>query len=102
MKELLLIGFIAFLFWLWRNSMMSREISFTLAKQACANLQVQLLDDTVSLNSIKLCRNRRGTMALCRVYSFEFTQSGEARFQGKIALNGLEVKDVVLDTHQEI
>lgn len=102
MKELLLIGGIIFLFWLWRNSMMSRELSLKVSKKACLNMGVQLLDDTVSLSKVKLCRNRSGTMSLCRQYTFEFTQSGEARYLGRIFLQGLLIEDVVLDIHQEI
>ncbi|MBL7004326.1 MAG: DUF3301 domain-containing protein [Gammaproteobacteria bacterium] len=101
MKELLLIGFISFLFWLWRNSMLSRELAFKISKKACRDLDVQLLDDTVSLSKLKLCRNERGSMSLCRLYTFEFTQTGEARYIGKIYLKGLVVMDVILDIHND-
>lgn len=102
MKELLLIGFIAFIFWLWRDSMTSREKAFKISKQACQQLDVQLLDDTVSLAKLKLCRNKNGVMALCREYTFEFTQSGEARHLGRISMAGQIIRDVVLDTHKVI
>lgn len=102
MQELLLIAFIIFMFWFWKGSMATREIALAVAKRACADMDVQFLDDTVSIEKLKLCRNQRGTMALCRLYTFEFSQSGEARYLGRIYMNSLNINDVILDTHQAI
>jgi len=102
MQELLLIGFIIFLFWFWKDSMSTSEVAMIVAKRACNDLDVQFLDDTVSVAKFKLCRNQRGSMSLCRLYTFEFSQSGEARYLGRIYMNSLVVNEVVLDTHQAI
>ena len=102
MQELLLIGFIVFMFWFWKDSMSTREIALSVARRACADIDVQFLDDTVSVAKLKLCRNQSGTMALCRLYTFEFSQSGEARYLGRIYMKSLNIKDVILDTHQVI
>ena len=102
MQELLLIGFIVFMFWFWKDSMSTREIALVVAKRACTDIDVQFLDDTVSVAKLKLCRNQRGTMSLCRLYTFEFSQSGEVRYLGRIYMNSLNIMDVILDTHQAI
>lgn len=102
MQELLLIGFIVFLFWFWKDSMTTREIALSVAKQACMEISAQFLDDTVSVAKMKLCRNQRGSMSLCRLYTFEFSQSGDVRYLGRISLLGNTIKDVTLDTHQAI
>ncbi len=102
MQEFLLIAFIIFLFWFWKDSMSTSEVAMAIAKRACRDINVQLLDDTVSLAKIKLCRNQRGSMSLCRLYTFEFSQTGEVRYSGRIYMNSLTVYDVILDTHQAI
>lgn len=102
MQEFLLIAFIIFMFWFWKDSMSTREVALMVAKRACADIDVQFLDQTVSVAKMKLCRNQKGTMALCRLYTFEFSQSGEARYLGRIYMNNLNIKEVILDTHQEI
>ncbi len=102
MQEFLLIVFIIFLFWFWKDSMSTREVALAVAKRACTEIDVQLLDDTVSVTKFKLCRNQRGSMSLCRLYTFEFSQSGEVRYLGRIYMNSLTVYDVILDTHQAI
>jgi len=102
MQEFLLIAFIIFMFWFWKDSMSTREIALMVAKRACNDIDVQFLDDTVSVAKLKLCRNQRGSMSLCRLYTFEFSQSGDARYLGRIYMNGLNIMEVILDTHQMI
>ncbi len=102
MQEFLFIGFIIFLFWFWKNSMSTSEVAMAVARQACQEMDVQLLDQTVSVAKLKLCRNQRGSMSLCRLYTFEFSQSGDVRYLGRIYMNNLEIKEVILDTHQAI
>lgn len=102
MQEFLLICFIIFLFWFWKDSMSTSEVAMVVAKRACDDLGAQLLDDTVSIAKLKLCRNEKGSMSLCRLYTFEFSQSGEVRYLGRIYMNSLNIKSVILDTHQAI
>ncbi len=82
--------------------MSCREIALSVSKRACMDLDVQLLDDTVSVAKLKLCRNQSGSMSLCRLYIFEFAQSGEERYLGQIYMNGRVIDDVVLNTHQPL
>ena len=97
MNEFLLIGVLLFVLWLWRDSLQARERAITASRMACQQLNVQLLDDTVMLIKLRLCRTNKGTMALCRWYDFDFTVDGEHRRSGSIAMRGQLIEDIILD-----
>ena len=97
MQEIVFIGVLTFVFWLWRDSMNARELALVAGKRACKQLNVQLLDDTVSISKLRLCRTKLGTVALCRLYSFDFSLDGEIRRLGNITMRGQVIEDIVLD-----
>lgn len=81
--------------WLWLDSIRVREAGVQAARAACRREGVQLLDDTVSIRSVRLGRNDDGRLRLKRIYDFEFSDSGDDRQQGSVMLLGREV--VMLD-----
>ncbi len=100
MQEILFLALLLFGLWFWRDSMKTREIAVNSAKRACLHINAQLLDDTVALSRLRLCRTNGGTMALCRLYSFDFTLDGEQRRLGNILMKGQNIMDIVLDIDQ--
>ncbi|MDJ0834769.1 MAG: DUF3301 domain-containing protein [Gammaproteobacteria bacterium] len=100
MPEILLIVALFFVLKFWYQSMKSREQAVAAAKRACSQINVQLLDDTVEMIRLRLCRTNSGTVALCRLYSFDFSMDGEQRHTGTISMRGREIIDVVLDIDQ--
>jgi hypothetical protein len=97
MPELLYILIILFLLWLWRDSARSRERAVKAARAACAHSGAQFLDDTVMLAAVRLCRKSSGSMALCRLYSFDFSLDGEQRRSGAVSMHAQTIVDLVLD-----
>lgn len=97
MQDLLLLLGLFALLWLWRDSMKARERAIEVCRHACQQINAQLLDDTVALSKIRLCRTRLGTMALCRLYGFDFSLDGEQRRSGSIYMKGQGIEDLVLD-----
>ena len=97
MLEILLIASLFFILRLWYQGMKCRETAIGAAKHACSQINVQLLDDTVELIRLRLCRTNAGTMALCRMYSFDFTMDGELRHSGNIRMRGRAIDDIVID-----
>lgn len=84
--------------WFWSNSMRTRERALEVGAAACRGVGVQFLDQTVSLSRLGMGRDKRtGRMTFHRVYSFEFTQDGSLRREGRVAMQGDEVKAVHLD-----
>jgi hypothetical protein len=88
---ILLLGGLA---WLWFDSTQVRAIGIAAVKEVCAGDGVQLLDDTVSISRLSLARNEDGRLLLRRVYSFDYSETGDNRRRGSIVLLGQEVQVV--------
>ena len=101
MSELLLIALAGAVFWFWRDSMISRESATTTAQRACQQINAQLLDQTVVLRKLRLCRSAAGNVAVCRTYSFDFSVDGERRLLGCVALRGQRLEEIVLDLQND-
>lgn len=84
---------------LWQNAGV-RERATGIAKQHCQQMDVQLLDDTVSLASLRPRRDRRGNFHIARRYEFEFTATGDFRYRGELTLLGQHLHDVQLEPHR--
>ncbi len=86
--EIASLFLLAVLAWLWLDSLKAREIGMQAARRACDAEGMQLLDDTVSIASIKPSRDDDGQMALRRVYEFEYSDTGDDRRRGSVVLLG--------------
>ncbi|MDJ0657607.1 MAG: DUF3301 domain-containing protein [Xanthomonadales bacterium] len=74
--------------WLWMDTTSARDLARARAGKACADLGVQLLDQTVALASTRIARNQGQNLVLDRVFRFEFSESGSERFPGEIQVVG--------------
>jgi hypothetical protein len=88
--SILLLGALA---WLWHDSLKAREAGVREARSACADEDLQLLDDTVAIRSLRFARDHIGRLRLQRTYGFEYSDTGDNRRQGSVTLLG---QDVVL------
>lgn len=97
----LMIAFVVAMFGLliWQNAGF-RDHVVGLAKQHCEHMDVQLLDDTVSLLSLRLKRDKRGNFALSRRYEFTFTSTGDGRYSGELTMHGRRLDKVELAPHR--
>lgn len=77
--------------WLWLDSLRARDIGIAAARSACQSEDLQLLDDTVSISSLKPARNADGRLQLRRVYTFEYSDTGDNRRSGSVVLLGHQV-----------
>ena len=91
---LLLLPALIAVFW-WHDRGIKQK-ALRLVRQRCEKLEVQLLDDNVSLSGIRLRRYAMGSMCFQRHFVFEFTSTGERRHQGNLWMlgNRLERIDV--------
>jgi hypothetical protein len=83
--------------WFWLDSIKVKELAVRSAAQACQAIQVQFLDQTVSLAKIKPVRNAAGRLTWRRIYTFEFTMQGEQRYKGQAIMRGQILKHVHLE-----
>jgi len=72
---------------LWSWSASGRERVLAVVKEVCGDLGLQRLDDSVVLSGLRLLRSARG-FSIGRIYRFEFTLDGSARYQGDVGLAG--------------
>ncbi|CAG4884645.1 conserved protein of unknown function [Georgfuchsia toluolica] len=86
--SLIVLGGLA---WLWFDSFKAREAGIKAARFACESENLQLLDDTVAIASLRPVRNDDGQIALRRVYKFEFSDTGNNRRNGSVVLLGCRV-----------
>ncbi|HRJ51809.1 MAG TPA: DUF3301 domain-containing protein [Candidatus Thiothrix moscowensis] len=100
MENLLLIGVIGLGVWFWLDSMNARERAVAAALRACREINVQFLDQTVVLESMKPARNRQGHLVLRRIYGFEFSIEGVERRRGRAILRGQALEQVQLDSDE--
>ncbi|MFA4969463.1 MAG: DUF3301 domain-containing protein [Sulfuritalea sp.] len=77
--------------WLWLDSLKAREAAVAAAKAACHAENLLLLDDTVAIQRISLGRDGDGAMRVRRTYDFEYSDTGNDRSAGSIALLGSRV-----------
>ena len=99
MIQIFFIFLIALMIWFWHDTMQAREQAVLLGKRHCQNDGLQLLDETVSLSSLKVRRDRDGHMMFRRVYEFEFSDNGDNRRSGSIVMLGLRLKSVYLEPY---
>ena len=90
---LLLIGFF------WSDSLKAREIAFRAAKTHCQQMNVQLLDEYVALNALWPRKDKDGKTRAWRSYQFEFSSTGNERYNGKIIMLGKKILSVQLEPH---
>lgn len=94
--ELTIIIIVAIgLLWWWRIHG-QRDYALRCIKQHCEKLNLTLLDGYVALKAITFRRDGYGKLRFARIYSFEFTVTGEQRYTGTITLFGYHVGNIEL------
>lgn len=84
---------------LWYKNLAYKDLAYRSALQFCREADVQLLDQTIVLRSIRPVKNSQ-QWYLRRHYQFEFTSTGADRYKGNITLLGKSVADIQLATHR--
>ena len=84
----------------WLDGMKARERAVDAGREACDRYQLQMLDDTVSLATLRLGRDEEGRLKVCRTYTFEFSDTGNNRRRGAIDMLGGEVADLHLEPYR--
>lgn len=87
----------AILFWI--DSLRARERALAAGRAACERYGLQLLDETVAASALRLVRDGEGRLRIRRIYSFEFSDTGNNRRQGSVVILGAEVQDLHLEPY---
>ncbi len=70
------------------------------AMDHCRRLDLQLLDQSMVIRGLWLARKSDGSLVIRRIYQFEFTSTGEQRYQGRIVLIGMALKSIDLEAYR--
>lgn len=88
MNEFLWLALAGVIVWFWVDTLRARERAITLCRTTCRARNLQLLDQTVALASLRPARDRNGRLRLRRRYRFEFTLGDDKRHAGTIVMIG--------------
>lgn len=100
-STLIFLIFILIILFLWQSHMRSKELALKAALSLCEENQVQLFDQTVSLQKIKFKRlANKGSMAFLRIYEFDYGIDNKTRHRGKIIIHGTQVLAQDLKFHE--
>ena len=86
--------------WYWLKSRELKDVALKAAARKCESLGLELLDQSVVLRALKPVRSRTGSLHLYRRYVFDFSSTGEQRYQGDVILLGNRVEQVNLAPHR--
>jgi len=81
-----------FIAWFWLDSLRARENANAICNTFCDRQGVKFLDGTVATRSISLKRNPHGRINLRRIYCFEYSNSGDTRYEGIVIMLGNKVE----------
>jgi hypothetical protein len=97
MSSLTLLVMIGLLVWFWLESLKSREIAMQVARTSCRQQELQLLDGTVSLQSVRPYYRNREDFGLKRTYTFDYSGDGISRQTGCVMLYNNRVVSIILE-----
>jgi hypothetical protein len=84
---------------LWIDSLRARERAVQAGRSACERYALQFLDETVSFTRMRLARDEEGRLRIVRIYTFEFSETGNNRRNGAIVMLGQDPKDIQLEPY---
>ncbi len=91
--------FLLFGYHWWRGQRV-KELALNYTRRYCREADVQLLDDSIGLRGVWLKRDGDGRLQFWRSYNFEFTATGDDRYQGRVVMLGEKVSGIQLNPHR--
>ncbi len=76
------------------------EAARTIGAKICQRNNVQFLDDSVHLSSMRFGKNSYGQIKLLRKYKFEFTNSKYHRYGGELIFSGRVLQSSHMDVYR--
>jgi hypothetical protein len=98
MSSLALLVVIGLLVWFWLESLKSRDVAIQVARISCRQQELQLLDGTVTLQTIRPYYRNHDDYGLKRTYTFDYSGDGISRQTGCVVLYNGRVASIVLES----
>jgi len=77
-----------------------REYAYSFAKQHCQKLGLQLLDQSVAFKSLSVKRDSKGIPRLLRHFKFEFSSTGQERYNAELIMLARRVQHIELEAYR--
>ncbi|MCX7102174.1 MAG: DUF3301 domain-containing protein [Methylobacter sp.] len=84
----------------WFSWQQAREIALAAVRTHCLNLEVQMLDEYVALTSMRLYRDSTGRIGVRRRFSFEFSSTGNERYNGVCIMAGRRIESIQMEPYR--
>lgn len=97
MESLAFLLFLGLLVWFWQASLQTRDMAIRAARDICKRNNIQFLDGSVSLQTLKPYYSRGGGAGLKRTYTFEYSGNGITRQTGCIMMENMQITTVLLE-----
>jgi hypothetical protein len=97
MTPLALLIIIALLVWFWQVSQQCHDMAIQVARQTCKRQDLQFLDGTASLKSVRPYLSRAAGPGFKRIYTFDYSEDGIGRRSGCIIMHNAQISSVLLD-----
>lgn len=99
-SELFMIMLFTVMFLYWQSAQKVKEIALAATIRHCYDMELQMLDGYIALQSMSLKKDRRGQLHIVRAYLFEFSSTGAERYNGKILMFGRRIESMQLDPYR--
>jgi hypothetical protein len=93
-----LVAGVILVYWWHSGSFKGRARELAIAH--CQQFDLQLLDQSMVIRGIRPVRSGNNGLSLRRSYQFEFTSTGEQRYQGVLVLEGMKLKSIDLEAYK--
>ncbi|HEY8219235.1 MAG TPA: DUF3301 domain-containing protein [Methylobacter sp.] len=100
LDDLILIVLLLSAYLYWFNGQQVKEIALKTVRANCLSLEVQMLDEYVALSSIRLKRDQAGKVRVRRVFLFEFSSTGNERYNGVCIMLGRQVEAIQMEPYR--
>ena len=100
LSDIVLICVVCLAYGYWFNAQKAKEIALATAKNHCLAMGVQMLDDYVALNGLSLKRDKAGRIQLYRSFLFEFSSTGNERYNGTLVMLGRQVDAINMEPYR--
>ena len=94
---LILAGVIAVYWW---QSGLFKGRARELAAAHCRQLGLQLLDQSMVINAIRPVLGSGGRIEFRRTCQFEFSSTGDRRYQGELVMEAMRLKSIELEAYR--
>ena len=89
-----LIILLVMIFFLWYEIFKTRELVIKRCQQVCRDAELQFLDQTVAVISVRFGIDRRRCPVLYRTYQFEYSEHSVDRFKAYVDLHNNRIVSI--------